>query len=44
MCKLQLERVDENENPIERFFQRDELLEQYDWLREEIERLGTSRG
>lgn len=31
-----LERADENENPIERFFNRDELLEQCDWLREEI--------
>jgi hypothetical protein len=32
-----LERVDENENPIERFFKRDELLEQRDILQAEIE-------
>ena len=33
----QLEVADENENPIERFFKRDELLEQRDLLQDKIE-------
>ena len=32
----QLEVVDENENPIERFFKRDKLLDQQDLLEAEI--------
>lgn len=33
----QLEIADENENPIERFFKRDELLEEYIRLHTEID-------
>ncbi|KKS84205.1 MAG: hypothetical protein UV59_C0024G0001 [Candidatus Gottesmanbacteria bacterium GW2011_GWA1_43_11] len=33
----QLEFADENENPMERFFRRDKLLEQYDLLQAEID-------
>lgn len=32
----QLELADDNENPIERFFKRDELLERQVWLQAEI--------
>ena len=33
----QLEVVDENENPAERFFKRDQLLEIRDWLELEMD-------
>ena len=35
----QLELVGANENTIERFFQRDVLLEQQDWLQEQIDEM-----
>jgi hypothetical protein len=36
-----LERANENENPIERYFKRDELLEEQDWLQAELSQVVT---
>lgn len=38
----QLEKADENENPIERFFKRDAILEKYDELQAEIDETASS--
>lgn len=35
----QLEVADENENQLERFFRRDDLLKQQDWLQEQIDNI-----